>query len=123
MGNRAVFNTTAAPGAAIHVNTSRAFFDFHFEIASRPFHRFQIRIGDQFNVQMPADLDQFGRDDSHGTIVGGKSLIQLGHGAPDGRALFQQVHVIAGVCQIQGRLHAGNATAYNQYGPFYFFSH
>ena len=89
MGDRAVLHATAASGAAVHVNTSRAFLDFHFKISRGPFHRFQIRIGDQFNIQMPADLDQFGRDDSHGTIVGGKSLIQLGHGTPDGRALFQ----------------------------------
>jgi hypothetical protein len=32
---------------------------------------------------MPADLDQFRRDNSHGTVVGGKGLIQLGHHAAD----------------------------------------
>jgi hypothetical protein len=26
---------------------------------------------------VPADLDQLGRDDSHGTVVGGKGLVQL----------------------------------------------
>jgi hypothetical protein len=45
----------------------------------------QFRKGEQFNVDMPADLDQFGGENSHGTIVGGKSLIQLGHGATDCR--------------------------------------
>jgi hypothetical protein len=34
---------------------------------------------------VPADLDQFGRDDSHGTIVGGEGLVQLGHDPADGR--------------------------------------
>jgi hypothetical protein len=24
---------------------------------------------------MPADLDQFGREDSHGTVIGGKGLV------------------------------------------------
>jgi hypothetical protein len=28
---------------------------------------------------MPADLDQFRRDDSHGTVIGGKGLVQLRH--------------------------------------------
>ena len=88
MGNRTVLDATAAPGAAGHINASGALFDFHFKIARRPFHRFQIRIGDQFNVQMPADLDQFGRNDSHGTVVGGKGFVQLGHGATNGWALF-----------------------------------
>jgi hypothetical protein len=26
---------------------------------------------------MPADLDQFGRDDSHGAFVGGEGLVNL----------------------------------------------
>jgi hypothetical protein len=38
-----------------------------------------LGIGQEFDVQMPADLDQFGRDNSHGTVVGGKGLVQLGH--------------------------------------------
>jgi hypothetical protein len=95
MGDRAVLNTTAATGTAGHIDASGALFDFHLEIARRPFHRFQVRVGDQFNVQMPADLDQFGRNDSHGAVVGGKSLVQLSHGAPNGWALFQKVYVIA----------------------------
>jgi hypothetical protein len=36
-------------------------------------------ICDEFYIQMPADLDQFRRDDSHGTVIGGKGLVQLGH--------------------------------------------
>ncbi len=88
MGDRASLHATAAPRAAVHVNASRALFDFYFKIPCGPLNRFQIRIGDEFNVQVPADLDQFGRDDSHGAIIGGKGLVQLRHGAPDGRALF-----------------------------------
>jgi hypothetical protein len=41
-------------------------------------------MGDQFDVQVPADLDQFRRDNSHGTIVGRKRLVQLGHDTPNG---------------------------------------
>ena len=94
MGDRTGFDATAAPGAAVQIDASGTLLDFHFKIACGPLHRFQIRIGDQFNVQMPADLDQFGRDDSHGAVVGGKGLVQLGHGTPDGWALFQKVDVI-----------------------------
>ena len=88
MGDRTGLDATAASGAAVHIDASRALFDFDFKIPRGPFHRFQIRIGDEFNVQVPADLDQFGRDDSHGAVVGGEGLVQLGHGAPDGWALF-----------------------------------
>ena len=45
----------------------------------------QFRKGEQFNVDMPADLDQFRSENSHGTVVGGKGLIQLGHGTTDCR--------------------------------------
>ena len=44
--------------------------------------------GEKLYVNMPADLDQFRRENSHGTIIRGKGLIQLGHGAPDGGCLF-----------------------------------
>jgi hypothetical protein len=40
--------------------------------------------GEKFDVDVPADLDQFGRDNSHGTVVGGKCLVKLRHHSPDG---------------------------------------
>jgi hypothetical protein len=49
-----------------------------------------FRQSEEFDVEMPADLDQFGRDDSHGTIVGREGLVQLGHGPTDRRPFFQK---------------------------------
>jgi hypothetical protein len=83
--------------------------DFCPEIARLPFQCQNFRSGFQLDVQMPADLDQFGRDDSHGTVIGGKRFVQLGHEAADGSGLFQQINVIAGIGKINGRLHAGDA--------------
>jgi hypothetical protein len=37
----------------------------------------------QLDIDMPADLDQFWGKNSHGTIIRGKGLIQLGHDPPD----------------------------------------
>jgi hypothetical protein len=51
--------------------------DFHFKIALFTIDPHDFRKGHQFNVEMPADLDQFGRDDSHGTVIGGECLVQL----------------------------------------------
>ena len=45
-------------------------------------------IGVKLNVQVPADLDQFRRDNSHGTFVGGKSFVQLCHHPTDGGGSF-----------------------------------
>jgi hypothetical protein len=44
---------------------------------------------EQLNITMPADLDQFRRENSHGAVVGGKGLVQLRHDPADGGALFQ----------------------------------
>jgi len=64
---------------------------------------------------MPADLDQFGRDNSHGAVIGGKGLVQLGHNSSDGRTFFQKVDIITGIGQIQGGLHPGDPASYDQY--------
>jgi hypothetical protein len=69
----------------------------------------------ELDIDMPADLDQFGGDNSHGTVIGWKSFVQLGHDATNGRRFFHEMNIKAGICQIQGRLHACDATAYNHY--------
>jgi hypothetical protein len=75
------------------------------------------------NVDVPADLDQFWGDDSHGTVVSGKGLVDLGHLAANGRALFNQVDIIARVGGIQRSLYTGNASSNNHDGSKDLFSH
>jgi hypothetical protein len=55
----------------------------------------QFGEGVDFDVGVPADLDQLGGDNSHGAVVGGKGLVDLGHVAADGRTLLHQVDVVA----------------------------
>ena len=57
---------------------------------------------------MPADLDQFRREDSHGTIVGGKGLVQFTHDTADGGGLLHEFDQKTGIGKIQGSLHARN---------------
>ena len=109
--DRAVFDARPASGAQIHFDASGAFSHLDLEIARGAFNGLQIRVCDQLDVQMPADLDQYGRDDSHGAVVGGKCLVQLRHDAPDGGRFFEQVNVISGIRQIQGGLHPRNTAA------------
>ena len=40
---------------------------------------------------MPADLDQFGCEYSHGAVIGGEGLVELGHMAPDARRFLDQI--------------------------------
>ena len=82
---RAIFNANAATGAQLHVDASGLFLDSYLEISRASFNRLEIRIGDEFDVQVPADLDQFGGDNSHRAVIRGKRLVQLSHDAADGR--------------------------------------
>ena len=63
---------------------------------------------------MPADLDQFRCQNSHGTVIGREGLIQLGHVAADARGLFHQTDLESGDGKVQGRLNAADPTADNQ---------
>jgi len=54
-----------------------------------------VSEGDKADVGVPADLDQLGGDNSHGTFVGGEGLIQLGHDPADSWRPFHKVHVEA----------------------------
>jgi hypothetical protein len=85
LDHRAVFHTGSAPGAQIHFDAAGTFFNFDLEVAGVALDAFKIRIGDQFDVQMPADLDQYGRNNSHRTVIGGKRFVQLGHNPANGR--------------------------------------
>jgi hypothetical protein len=79
------------------------------KVSGFAFECLDFRIGDDVDVEMPADLDQFRRDNSHGTIIGRKGLIQLRHQPSDARGPIHQMDIVACIGQIQSRLHAGNA--------------
>jgi len=58
---------------------------------------------------MPAHLHQFRGEDAGGTVVGGEGLVELGHDAADADVLFHQIHLQAGIGQIEGSLNPGDA--------------
>jgi len=57
--NRAVFNAVPTARTEIHIDTTRPLFNLYFKVSGGSLHRFQIRVCDDFNIQVPADLDQF----------------------------------------------------------------
>jgi hypothetical protein len=95
----------------------------YLEIPFFAFNVLDLGEGEQFNVKMPADLDQFRGDNSHGTIIGRKGLIQLGHSPTNRRRFFNEVYIISRVCQIKGGLHARNAATYDKNRSYGFFRH
>jgi hypothetical protein len=88
---------------------------FDGESAFTARHLLDLAQGEQFDIGMPADLDQFRGEDSHGAIIGRKGLVQLGHDTADGRRSFHQVDQKAAIGKIQSGLDAGNPTAYDHY--------
>jgi len=45
---------------------------FYLKLSFLAFDAFNLRIGEQVDVGMPADFDQLGRKESHRTVVGRK---------------------------------------------------
>jgi hypothetical protein len=73
--NRADLGTITAAGTALEVNVTRLSLDGNLKVPHITGYLFNLSKSEQFDIQMPADLDQFGRDNSHGAVVGGKGLV------------------------------------------------
>jgi len=110
---RADLGTVAAGRAFVGIYVSWILADSYLKIPWRSLYFFDFRAGDKIDVEMPADLDQFGRDDSHGAIICGKRLVQLGHHPADCRGLLHEVNQITGIGQIKRSLHSSDATTNN----------
>jgi hypothetical protein len=70
--NRCTFSTART---FIDINVSGISTDPYLEVSFFPVDIFYVCAGMDFNIDMPADLDQFRRDNSHSTIIGGKGLV------------------------------------------------
>ena len=66
---------------------------------------------------MPADLDQLGREYSHGAFIGRKGLIKLGHMAPDARPFLNQVNLKTIGGKIKSGLNAADPSPHNHNIP------
>ena len=83
--DRAVLYTGSTPRAFVLYNVSGLFIQGDLEVSCFPFYSVNFSIGQDLYIGMPADLDQFGREYSHGAVIGGIGLVKLGHLAANGR--------------------------------------
>jgi hypothetical protein len=111
---RAFLGTGAAGDALLKVHETGMPEDIDFEapFLSPDVHHLTQR--EEFDVEMPADLDQFGGKDSHGTIVRGKGLVQLGHDPSNGWRSLRQIDEVSRVGEVERRLHPRNAASHHQ---------
>ncbi len=79
------FCTQAAGYTQACINVTGGLGNGDLEISHIPGYFLYLTKRQHLDVGVPADLDQLGRDNSHGALIGRKGLIQLRHGPSNGR--------------------------------------
>ncbi len=111
---RALFLAQATAGAEFPVDVGRMMADADAEVADLPFHPVYLRVGIEADAWVLPDLDGTRGEDTLGAVQGGESLRELEHMSANGGAAFDQHDLEAGVGDVQGRLHSGDAGTDNQ---------
>jgi len=92
----------------------------HGEVTRLALHVQHFAVRQQSDIGVPPGLDQLGRDSAHGAVVGGEGLVELGHDAADADVLFHQIHLQAGIGQIEGSLNPCDAGTDNHHRTDFF---
>ena len=71
-------------------------------------------IRQNLDIGMPADLDQFGRENSGRTLISRKGLVELCHVSTNGRGLLDKIDLKSGRREIEGGLNTANPAANDQ---------
>jgi hypothetical protein len=88
------------------------------EVPGFPFHPFDLGVCEDVDVGICGAFDKLGRKDAHGTVIGGKGLVQLGHLAADGRPLVHQIDLEAAFGGIQCGLDSAYAGSNHHDGSY-----
>ena len=80
----AVFDAGRATRAFALDNVSGLLDQGYRKVSRLPFYTVDFSIAQDLYIWMPADLDQFRRKYSHGTVISGIGLVKLGHMAANG---------------------------------------
>ena len=102
--DRAIFAASGATGAFVLIDESGLSDQGHFEVPGFPLDSIYLRVRQDVDVRMAAAFYELGRLDTHGTVVSGKGLIELGHLAADSRHLVYEEDFEALVGEIESGL-------------------
>jgi hypothetical protein len=111
--DRAVFYTGGTTRAFLLYNVSGLLDQGYLEVSCLTFYTVNFGIGEDLDIGMPADLDQFGREYSHGAVIGGIGLVKLGHMAANGRRFLNEVNPKTSSGKIEGGLNAADPSPDN----------
>ena len=113
--HRTIFNTGGTSRALVFNNISRPCFQGYLKITLFPFYGINFCKCENLYVWMPADLDQFRRENSHRAVIGRKGLVKLGHMAANARSFLNQVNLKTGSGKIKRGLNSADPSADNHY--------
>jgi hypothetical protein len=82
--NRTIGSANPACRAFLFIHVARLFAYHHLEVPGISRNLLHRGIGDDFDVGMSGRLNESGGENSDGTIIGGKGLVQSGHDAAYG---------------------------------------
>jgi hypothetical protein len=108
------FGAFAATRALGGIHITRLLQKLYREISRLTGNLLNFRQGQKLDIQVPADLDQLGRDNSHRAVVCGEGFVELRHHSADSGGFFDQINIKTSVGKIERRLHAGD-TATNDH--------
>ena len=80
-----VLDAHGAARALVFLDIPRLAEQCYVKVACFTLYAVNFRIGEHFDVGMPADLDQLGCENSHRAVVGREGLVELGHVPADRR--------------------------------------
>ena len=83
------------------------------KVSRLPCNTVNLSIGQDLDIGMPVGLDQLGREYSHGAIIGGKGLVELGHMAANARRFLDQVNLKTGSGKIKRGLDTADPSPHN----------
>ena len=112
--DRTVLYTCSATCAFALYYISGLFSQGYLEITCFSSYAVNFSIGEDLYIGMPADLDQFRCEYSHGAVIGGKGLVKLSHMSADGRRFINKVHLKTRNAEIKRGLNTADSSADNQ---------
>jgi hypothetical protein len=107
--DRAVFYTGRTTPALVFQDIPRLFRQSYLKVSSFAFYAVNFRIRQDLDIGIPADLDQFGCENSYRAVIGGKSLVKLGHVAANGRRTVHQIDLETRSRQIERGLNSADS--------------
>jgi len=111
--DRTVLYTGGTTRAFVLDDVSWLFIQGDLEVSGFPFDTVDFSKGQDLYIRMPADLDQFGREYSHGAVIGGIGLVELGHVTANGRFLLHQIDLITRIGKIERGLNPADSSTDN----------